>query len=79
MTLRIGRIIIAIFISLSVAMLPTVAGFTAKVATASKVSAPMAMPGCDHRYQAPSEQTQKTTDNCASTVGVAKRPAGRAT
>jgi len=71
MTLRIGRIIIAILISLSVATLPATAGFAANVPTASKVSAPVAMPDCDHHHKVPNGQTQKIIDNCASMAACA--------
>lgn len=71
MTLRIGRTIIAILISLSVATLPATAGFAANVPATSKVSAPVAMPDCDHHHKVPSGQTQKIIDNCASMAACA--------
>ena len=70
MTLRIGRIIIAILISLSVVTLPAAAGFAVNVPTASKMPASVAMPDCSHN-KVPSGQTQKTTDNCASMAACA--------
>ncbi|MDO8874579.1 MAG: hypothetical protein Q8M24_08620 [Pseudolabrys sp.] len=71
MTLRIGRIIIGILISLSVATLPVAAGFAVNVPTASEVPASVAMPDCSHSAKVPSGQTQKTTDNCASMAACA--------
>lgn len=71
MTLRIGRIIIAILISLSVATLPATAGFAASVLTASKMPVSVAMPDCDHHHKVPSGQTQKIIDNCASMAACA--------
>jgi hypothetical protein len=71
MTLRIGRIIIAILIGLSVATLPAAAGFAANVLTASKMPVSIAMPDCNHHHNDPGGQTQKTTDNCASMAACA--------
>jgi hypothetical protein len=71
MTLRIGRIIIAMLISLSVATLPATAGFAVNVLTASKMPPSATMPDCDHHHKAPSGQTQKIIDNCASMAACA--------
>lgn len=71
MKLRIGRITIAILISLSVATLPATAGFAVNVLPASKMPTSVTMPDCDHHDKAPSGQTQKTTDNCASMAACA--------
>jgi len=65
MTLRIGRTIFAVLISLAVATLPAATGFAANVATATKMSASKAMPDCDHHDNAPSDKTQKTAGDCA--------------
>jgi hypothetical protein len=71
MTLRIGRNIIAILISLSVATLPAAAGFVSNMPTASKMPVSVAMADCEHHDKVPSGQTQKTTDNCASMAACA--------
>ena len=71
MTLRVGRIIIAILISMSVASLPATAGFAANVPTESKMPASVTMPDCSHNDKAQSGQTQKTTDNFASRAACA--------
>jgi uncharacterized protein involved in copper resistance len=64
MTLRIGRNIIAILISLSVATLPAAAGFAA-VSAAADMSMSSAMPDCDHHNHAtPANKPQKTADDC---------------
>ena len=65
MTLRIGRTIFAVLVSLAVATLPAATGFAANVATATKMSASKAMPDCDHHRQAPSDKTKKTAGDCA--------------
>src|SRR5450759_4518349 len=72
--IRIGRTIIAVLIGLSVATLPATLGFAASVATntAMEISATQAMPDCDHHHHAaPSSQTKKTMDDCASMAGCA--------
>jgi hypothetical protein len=62
MTARIGRTIFAVLIGLSVATLPTAAGFTAGVPTsaATEVSAS----DCDHHHSPRSDTTQKGADGC---------------
>jgi len=65
MTLRIGRTIFAVLISLAVATLPAATGFAANVATATKMSASKAMPDCDHHRQTPSDKTKRTATDCA--------------
>jgi hypothetical protein len=64
--MRIGRTIIAILISLSVATLPAAVGFAASVPSATEMSASAAMPDCEHhRHAAPADKTQKTADDPA--------------
>ena len=65
MTLRIGRTIFAVLISLAVATLPATTGFAAHVATATEMSASKVMPDCDHHHNAPSDKTKKTAGDCA--------------
>lgn len=71
MTLRIGRTIFAVLITLSVAVLPAAAGF----ATGGKIAAVSvseAVPDCDHHhYSLPSDTKQKNADDCASMAGCA--------
>lgn len=63
---------LAIVIALSVAMLPAAGGFAA-ASHIMKVSAPAAMPDCEHQHHhhAPIDKTQKHTNDCASMAGCA--------
>jgi hypothetical protein len=63
---RIGRTIIAIIISLSVASLPAAIGIAASAPSATEMSASAAMPDCEHhRRTAPADKTQKIADDSA--------------
>lgn len=68
--MRIGQTIMAIVVALSVAMLPAAGGFAAGSYT-MEVSAPEAMPDCEHHHHAPIDKTQKRTNDCASMAGCA--------
>jgi len=66
MNMRIGRTVFVILVALSVATLPTASGFAAGATTImTDVSASNAIPDCDHHHNAPSDKTQKTTDDSA--------------
>jgi hypothetical protein len=67
MTRRFGRIMLAIILGLSVALLPATAGFAASAATMEMSAA--AMPDCDHG--APGGPTQKTAHLCADMAACA--------
>ena len=64
MTIRIGRAIFAVLIGLSVATLPTAAGFAASAQT--KPVTQVSASDCDHHHNhnAPADKTQKTADDC---------------
>ena len=66
MTIRIGRAIFVVLVSLSVATLPTAVGFATNMApTTTEISASETMPDCDHHHNVPSDKTQKTANDCA--------------
>jgi len=64
--MRIVKAILVIFVSMSVAALPTAAGFASapQVAAAS-----VSMPDCDHHMHAPAGKTQKSDTDCISMAG----------
>ena len=70
--MRIGRTIFTALVALSVATLPAAIGFAAGATTVMEISAPTAMPDCDHHHHnAPGGKTQKSMDDCASMAGCA--------
>ena len=77
MNKRIGHTILAVFVALSVAIVPATAGFatTAKAVATSNaiVDSPAAetVPDCDHHHAQPSDTKQKSADGCDSMAGCA--------
>jgi len=65
--MRIGRTIFTALVALSVATLPAAIGFAAGATTVMEISAPTAMPDCDHHHHhnAPGGKTQKSVDDGA--------------
>ena len=65
-TNRIARRIFVALLAVAIATLPATVGFAASVAAATEMSVTQAMPDCDHhQHQAPSKQSQKSTEHAA--------------
>ena len=64
MTLSVGRAILAIVISLSVAILPATVGYAVN-AGILEMSASAVMPDCDHGHGASGDPMQKPAHDCA--------------
>ncbi len=66
--MRIAKMILVIFVGVSVAVLPATAGFASTpqiVAAAASVS----VPDCDHHMHAPAGKAQKSDSDCISIAG----------
>jgi hypothetical protein len=64
--MRVAKMILVIFVGVSVAVLPAAAGFASapQMATAS-----VSMPDCDHYMHTPAGKTQKSDSDCISMAG----------
>jgi hypothetical protein len=71
MSIRLHRIILALLVGLSVAVVPAAGGF-AMGEPSPEMSASAAMPDCDHHPHAPGEKTQKTANDYACMAGCAQ-------
>jgi hypothetical protein len=64
--MRIAKMILVIFVGVSVAVLPAAAGFASAPQMAA---ASVSMPDCDHHMRAPASKTQKSDTDCISMAG----------
>jgi hypothetical protein len=66
--MRIAKMILVIFVGLSVAVLPAAAGFAS---TPQMAAASVSVPDCDHYLHAPADRTRRSDSDCISMAGCA--------